>query len=213
MSQYDSLSPWYDLLAESSEGKLRQVALALLAARPGEHILEIGPGTGHGLVTLAQAVGTSGLVCGIDLSAGMLHQASRRVKRADAAQQVSLCRADGLALPFQEQVFDAAFLSFTLELFEDPQPSALLREIGRVVRPGGRLAVAALAQGRGGRMVAAYQWAHRRFPRVVDCRPIQVERELTRVGWRIESAVQRQMWGLPVTLALGLRSETFSFYP
>ena len=156
-------------------GLVRQGALALLAARPGERILEIGPGTGRGLVALAQAVGTAGWVCGIDLSAGMLRQASRRVKRAGAAQQVTLCRADGLALPYQAQVFDAAFLSFTLELFDDPQRSALLQEIARVVRPGDRLAVAALAQG-GGRMVSVYQWAHRRFPRLVDCRLADVQR-------------------------------------
>lgn len=65
----------YDLLAEHSEQPLRETAMKMLAPAPGEHLLEIGFGTGHVLVELAKAVGPTGKVSGIDISENMLAQA------------------------------------------------------------------------------------------------------------------------------------------
>ena len=59
---YDRLSRWYDLLAGWSERPARETGLGLLAAKPGETVLEIGFGTGTSLVKLAEAVGAGGRV-------------------------------------------------------------------------------------------------------------------------------------------------------
>src|SRR5277367_4684067 len=64
---YDKISHVYDLLAEHSEGPIRRAGLEKLSARPGEKVLEIGFGTGHSLVSLAQSVGPTGKVYGVDL--------------------------------------------------------------------------------------------------------------------------------------------------
>ena len=69
---YDKISHVYDLLAEHSEGPIRRAGLEKLDARPGEKALEIGFGTGHCLVSLAQSVGPTGKVYGLDLSERML---------------------------------------------------------------------------------------------------------------------------------------------
>ena len=69
---YNKIARFYDLLAERSERAMRDAGLAKLAASPGEHLLEIGFGTGHCLVELAEAVGPRGKVFGIDLSENML---------------------------------------------------------------------------------------------------------------------------------------------
>src|ERR1039458_3409603 len=68
---YDKISGVYDLLAEHSEGPVRQTGLDRLALAPGERVLEIGYGTGHCLVQIAEAVGPEGKGVGIALSDGM----------------------------------------------------------------------------------------------------------------------------------------------
>lgn len=79
---YDKIAKVYDLLAEHSERPMREAGLRLLAAAPGEHVLEIGFGTGHILAKLADAVGPSGKVFGIDISENMLGRARNLLSNA-----------------------------------------------------------------------------------------------------------------------------------
>jgi ubiquinone/menaquinone biosynthesis C-methylase UbiE len=59
---YDKISKWYDPLAGTFEKKFRNAGLEMLNAREGEKVLEPGFGTGHGILSLAQSIGTSGKV-------------------------------------------------------------------------------------------------------------------------------------------------------
>ena len=72
---YDKIAKVYDLLAEHSERPMREAGIRLLAPAPGEHLLEIGFGTGHILAELANGVGPTGRVFGIDISENMLAHA------------------------------------------------------------------------------------------------------------------------------------------
>jgi hypothetical protein len=65
---YDRIAGIYDLMADHSEAPARQAGLDLLAVQPGEKVLEVGFGTGHCLAVLAQAVGPTGQVYGIDIA-------------------------------------------------------------------------------------------------------------------------------------------------
>jgi SAM-dependent methyltransferase len=111
---YHRLSRWYDLLVGASEKKYRNLGLQRLEARPGERILEIGCGTGQAILSLAAAVGPTGLVCGLDLAAGMLAVSHARVGRAALADRVALLQGDAAGLPYAAGSFDAIFMSFTL---------------------------------------------------------------------------------------------------
>jgi demethylmenaquinone methyltransferase/2-methoxy-6-polyprenyl-1,4-benzoquinol methylase len=203
---YDRLSRWYDLLA-GSEQRLVRLGVERLAAQPGEAVLEIGPGTGHALLALARAVGRAGHVVGVDLSPGMLRQAASRLARAGLDRQVRLLCADAAHLPLPPSSFDAAFLSFTLELFDAPAISLVLGECRRVLRSFGRLCVVALAsEGGSRRMLRLYGWAHARYPEWVDCRPILPERLLQDNGFRIQEVARGGMWGLPVQIVLASRA-------
>ena len=197
---YNRFSRWYDLLAEGSERRLRGVGLQLLAAQPGEIVAELGFGTGRAVVALAERVGPSGHVFGLDISPEMLMRAQSKVNRVGCTGQVTLECGDAARLPYDNQQLDAVFMSFTLELFDTPDIPAVLAECRRVLKPGGRLVLVSMyaAQGTPSVMERLYLWGHSRFPRFVDCRPLPVGLILLAEHW---TAVQKQTlntFGLPV---------------
>ncbi|WP_440948514.1 class I SAM-dependent methyltransferase [Methanosarcina sp. T3] len=133
-SSYDRLSKWYDLFASPFEGKFIDSGLQKLQAAPGEIILEIGFGTGQAILELAHAVGNSGRVYGIDLSEKMCEITRAKVEKAGFSKSVQLVNGDALNLPFQGSSFNAIFMSFTLELFDTPEVSMVLKECQRVLK-------------------------------------------------------------------------------
>ena len=201
---YDKLSRWYDLLADRSERKHRVAGLEKLGVRPGETVLEIGFGTGHALVALAQAVGDTGKVYGIDISEGMRDRARLRLENVGLSHRVVLACGDANELPYSADFFDAVFMSFTLELFDTPEIPVVLGECRRVLHSGGRLSVVAMAKGEPpGVMERLYEWAHRKWPRYIDCRPIYPAHALEEAGFRIQEATPLSMWSLSGETVLG----------
>lgn len=175
----------------------------MLAPRPGEHVLEIGFGTGLSLKLIAEKMGNRGRLQGIDLSTGMRDVAAERLRQAGLSQQVELVVGDALAMQFRAHSFDAVYMSFTLELFPPEDIPCLLSQCRRILKKTGRLGVVAMQQKeRRSCMLRLYEWAHRRFPTLVDCRPIFLIRILEENGYRVLQNSELSMWGLPVTVAL-----------
>ena len=198
---YDRMSRWYDLFA-GSEKKFTDIGIQILSVKPGEQVLEVGFGTGHSLVTLSQQVGESGLVTGVELSAGMMKMARKRMQPEGVERSVGMVQGDGTRLPFVQHSFDAVFLSFTLELFSNEEMSVVLDECQRVLTHEGRLGVVSMAK----RDVLAcklYEWGHARWPALLDCRPIELRKHLEAGGFRVQAMKVETMWGLPVEIALG----------
>ena len=102
---------------------------------PTDHALDVGTGGGHAALALAPAVAS---VAAIDPTPEMLAVASRIAAERGIAN-VSFTRATAEALPFPDASFDVAISRFSIHHW--PQPEPAFREIGRVVRPGGRLAL------------------------------------------------------------------------
>ena len=200
-SSYNQMSRWYDMISGSSEKKYRDLGLQKLKAQAGEQILEIGYGTGHCILTLAQAVGSSGKICGIDLSEGMRTISEQRIQAAGLQSGVELRVGDATSLPFDDARFDAVFMSFTLELFDTPEIPLVLRECQRVLRSGGRIVVVSLIK-KAVMAVQIYEWFHERMPVSVDCRPILAQESLREAGFKIDEADGLLMWGLPVEIIL-----------
>lgn len=203
---YDRVAAIYDLAEEPFEYRARQCGLRLLAIRPGERVLEIGPGTGHGLAALARSAGPSGTVTGIDLSAGMLSLARRRVRRRSRAGDtapVGLIQGDAHRLPLASAAFDAVFMSFVLELIGTRQIPQVLDECRHVLRPGGRLGVVSLQLTQPSPvMTRVYLAARRHLPGLLDCRPIPLPDLLTGTGWHLQACQPVTLAGLPATAAV-----------
>jgi SAM-dependent methyltransferase len=110
-------------------------ALAALAPRPGESVLDIGCGGGETALELARAVAPDGTVMGIDLSAAVLAFARATAK---GCARVRFVQADAAVFPFEPASFDAAFSRFGVMFFADPTVAFI--NIRRSLRPNGRLA-------------------------------------------------------------------------
>lgn len=117
--------------------RLREV----LRPRPGERLLEIGPGTGYYSLGMAEAVGPDGTLELFDLQQEFLDHVGRAAAECGLAN-IAATRGDATALPFEDASMDAVVL--TAVLGEIPDSAAALREIRRVLRPDGRLVVGEL---------------------------------------------------------------------
>jgi ubiquinone/menaquinone biosynthesis C-methylase UbiE len=209
-ANYDRLSSWYDAFSAMGERALIRQGLAVLSPKEGEHILELGFGTGWALLQIARAVGDSGKVSGIDLSEGMLQRATSRAERAGLSAIIDLMSGDAADLPYRDGQFDAIFTSFFLELMDTPEIPVVLEACKRVLKPGGRLAIVSMAHvAQQNVALRAYMWAHARFPVLVDCRPIRVRESLEEAGFSITEAQRKGMWGLPVDIVLARTSGYF----
>jgi ubiquinone/menaquinone biosynthesis C-methylase UbiE len=196
---YNRLSRWYDALAGGSEQQAAEQGWRQLGLRAGERVLEVGPGTGHGLKAAAQAVAPEGRVAGLDLAIGMLRVARARLEAAGLAGSVALHHGDAARLPYPSSAFDAVSMCFTLELFDVPDRVEVLGECRRVLRTGGRLGVVAMAQQEPpGLPARLYLGAHRLWPAVIDCHPIPVRACLEAAQFQVIAATRLSVWGLPV---------------
>src|SRR4051812_2788198 len=122
---------------------LNDRALAELALRPGERVLDVGSGLGQLTRGMARQVGRTGRVIGIERSPEQLAEARRLADRAGEGEAVELREGDALNLPLRDDewgTFDVAHARFVLEHVTDPL--GVVRQMVRAVRPGGRVVLA-----------------------------------------------------------------------
>ncbi len=202
---YDRLARWYDLFEAPLERRARAAGLKLLHTRPGEHVLEVGFGTGHTLATLTHQVEPGGSVVGVDLSARMLEVSRRRLSRIRSSVSVDLIEGDARHLPLSDASVDAVIMTFTLELIATDDIPLVLKECRRVMQASGRLVIVALALAvKMHWMTRVYLAAHRRWPRLIDCRPLPLEEVLPESGFTLADSWTGTIVGLPVTAVLAI---------
>lgn len=114
----------------------RRRMLDVLAPKAGERLLEVGPGTGYYSVPVARRLAPEGTLELLDVQPKMLDHTLRAAAAAGVGNVVAT-EADAQALPFEDARFDGAFLVTVLG--EIPDPAVALRELVRVLKPGGRL--------------------------------------------------------------------------
>jgi SAM-dependent methyltransferase len=114
-------------------------ALAILAAQPGERVLDVGCGCGDTALAIARAVGPAGRVLGVDISMPMLARARERAAAAGLAN-ASFEHADAQTHALPAAAFDALFSRFGVMFFE--APATAFANLARALRPGGRVVFA-----------------------------------------------------------------------
>jgi demethylmenaquinone methyltransferase / 2-methoxy-6-polyprenyl-1,4-benzoquinol methylase len=139
---FDGLAGRYDLLAEVlSFGQNRRWRAAMVDAvvamdPPPGRVLDVATGTGGVALMLSERTGAS--VTGVDLTEQMLRRGRERIIRRGKADRIRLVVARGEQLPFADGTFDALTFTYLLRYVADP--GATIRELARVVRPGGCVA-------------------------------------------------------------------------
>jgi demethylmenaquinone methyltransferase/2-methoxy-6-polyprenyl-1,4-benzoquinol methylase len=141
---FDRIAGVYDLMNTAMTAGLhhrwRARAADLAAVAAGDHVLDVATGTGDLALELARRVYPGGNVVGSDFAAAMLARArAKALAHSGAIVQPRFELADALALPYEDNCFDAATVAFGVRNFSDLHRG--LAEMARVVRPGGRVVV------------------------------------------------------------------------
>jgi ubiquinone/menaquinone biosynthesis C-methylase UbiE len=133
-ARYDLLA-W--LLTRGRERALRERIISLASLEPGSSVLDIGCGTGTLAIAAARHVGARGKVYGIDASPPMIARATWKAKRAGA--NVVFQSAAAERLPFRDHRFDVVLSTVMLHHLPRTTREQCLREVARVLKPGGRV--------------------------------------------------------------------------
>ncbi len=134
------LGPTYDrwsrLLSLGQDPRWRRFLVSRIEAGPGDEVLDVATGTAAVAIELALRTGCR--VVGLDQSAEMLAAGRVRVEAAGLADRIRLVEGNAERLPFEDGSFDGLTFTYLIRYVEDP--AATLRELARVVRPGGWIA-------------------------------------------------------------------------
>jgi demethylmenaquinone methyltransferase/2-methoxy-6-polyprenyl-1,4-benzoquinol methylase len=141
-SMFDRIAPRYDLLnrllSAGVDQRWRRASVDALGLPPGSKVLDVCTGTADLLVEfLRRDAGHSG--CGVDLSGAMLARGARKLLDRGFAPRCVLASGDAERLPLRGGLFDGALIAFGIR--NVGQPKEALREIHRVLKPGGRLVI------------------------------------------------------------------------
>lgn len=180
---YERRAPFYDAWAGLFERQAHARAIELAAVEDGERALMVAVGTGADFAALLRR-NSGGWNEGVDIAPRMLALAQQRAETL-GARRYRLLRADARRLPYRPGSFDLLLCSYLLDLLPSDDLLPVLRELRRVLRPGGRMVLANMAPGRG---LAGWFW--QRFYGTPlspsrDCRPLHAIPLLKAVGFTI----------------------------
>ena len=201
-SNYDALAQW--------EQEFHAEAVQMAAAQKGQSALVVACGTGRGMIELAQAVGPTGRVDALDLSEEMIDQARAKCERLGLAERVHFKQGNARELPYPDETFDIVYNSYMLDLIPLDGFEPILNEMGRVLKPGGKLVLLNMSKPDEKRTFyeTIYRWTG------IPCRPVLMAPYLQSLDFRNVQRVYRPprahnlyerviglLWGQEIVLA------------
>ena len=143
---FDSIAPAYDFMNRAMTLGIdkiwRKKAVKMVARTAPKQILDVATGTGDLAIALAAAM-PEARITGADLSEGMIAVGRKKIEKEGLSGRITLEVADCLALPFADDTFDALTVAYGVRNFADIP--AGLREMQRVIRPGGMVCIVELS--------------------------------------------------------------------
>ena len=139
-TSYDAVAEQFDFFTERLTSPLAAHLISLAEIKPPDSVLDVGTGTGVVALLAAKKIAKGGRVHGIDLSEGMLATATAKAEKLGLEEKVKFSQMDAENLECEPETFDAVVSLFALLHF--PNPLTALKEIYRVMRPGGKFVVA-----------------------------------------------------------------------
>jgi len=150
-AMFDNIADRYDLLNRiislGIDQSWRKKTVAALSLKEGAQVLDLATGTGDLAIMIALLTPTA-QIKGVDPSVGMLAVGQKKLRKASLEQRIQLLEGDAQALPFADDAFDGTTIAFGIRNVPDRRQG--LREMARVTRPGGRVAILELSEPRGG---------------------------------------------------------------
>ena len=167
---FDAISPRYDLLnhllSAGLDYRWRARAIASLALRGADVVLDVCTGTADLAIAAATARGgRAARVVGVDFAGAMLARGLEKVRARGLDRRIALVRGDATRLPLADGTMDAAMIAFGIRNVDEPERAG--REIARVLKSGGRLAILEFGLPRPRVLRQLYLWYFRRvLPRI-----------------------------------------------
>ncbi|MFT4022293.1 MAG: bifunctional demethylmenaquinone methyltransferase/2-methoxy-6-polyprenyl-1,4-benzoquinol methylase UbiE [Flavihumibacter sp.] len=156
---FDQIAFRYDFLNRFLSGGIdlywRRKAISQLKAGKPRKILDVATGTGD-FALAADKYLKPEHITGIDISKGMLELGRKKVEKAGLTGRITLLEGDSEALPFAENEFDAVTVAFGVRNFENLEKG--LKEMLRVLKPGGKLVILEFSRPRQAVFSKLYQW-------------------------------------------------------
>jgi demethylmenaquinone methyltransferase / 2-methoxy-6-polyprenyl-1,4-benzoquinol methylase len=157
---FDAIAGRYDflnhLLSAGIDRRWRRKAIRSLQLTGGERVLDLCTGTGDLAIAAKTAAPSAARVVGVDFAGAMLHVGQTKLRAARLGHAVALVRGDAARIPVASGSVDAVTIGFGIRNVEDT--AAACREIHRVLRPGGRIAILEFAIPTTPGVRAAYLW-------------------------------------------------------
>lgn len=212
---FDSSARFYDYIMGYFEVPANRRAVRTLAPRLGERptVLELGVGTGLGLVTLLRRLPAGGRVLAVDTSDGMIARTRERLAAHGLLSRVEFLREDAARTSLATGSVDAVYSSFLLDLLDVPKRRAILREAHRVMRAGASgsfLVMDAAPRGRLDRALSAlYNAGYARWNPVwmalfdgyaPHCRPVRLHELLEEAGFTVLRKDRAYVTAFPVAI-------------
>ena len=197
---YNSLANVYDIWGNLTESKARTRALELADIKNGQHILEVAVGTGLAFFEIVKK-NPDGINLGIDISAGMLKKAKKRLSRLPETHY-RLKKASAFDLDSENEQFDVLINNYMFDLIAFDRMDAVLAEFKRVLKKSGKLVLVNMTLGeKFGSGI--YDRIYRVSPRLMGgCRGIRLSEKLKEHGFDVKLREYHQQFLFPSEVIL-----------